>query len=531
MSRPALLLMAFLFTSTPLIAQNGSETLGRREIEALVDFDFEVEDIAALVSQKKARIQLDAFDIKYFKKKGVSPKLLKWLETQRSENPSQELAAAEVVALWKAKSDENSLTKIIKQRGFDGKLGIDEVLILTKAKVPTSVLALIRTFKPQKSAADSVLPAANGTFDRNDVLKMVAGGTSSKEIIAAIKSADAKFDLDPAGVLQLRNDGVPMEVMREMYARRLMSKKPATSTAMTDSQPTSRPGNANETKVASSTVDKSLELFRPRDSRFSILAPRAFVRSEEFAGRKALVQMVEPSSSHAEDLPALELSILTVKPREGESDRLSAANLTAVAQRFIADLEKNFAKDGVKMTSRPATRIWLSGQRAARIETSSITAEGRSYRGAHLVMFGAGRVHVVSYSVSAELVSTWRAVLENCARSLSVRGAESAASVAAPEASDREALKTLFENWKKSITRFDYDLYRRLHGSDGSEQSEREQFLALAHSLARDKKRIELDVLDLDSKSLSYKIFGLDGAIRGELRFAKVASGWRLKQS
>src|SRR2546428_14022813 len=56
-----------------------------------------------------------------------------------------------------------------------------------------------------------------------DVVRMVANGTTEEEILHAIGSSRARFDLEPDILLELRRAGVPERVLRAMRERQAAS--------------------------------------------------------------------------------------------------------------------------------------------------------------------------------------------------------------------------------------------------------------------------------------------------------------------
>src|SRR6058998_1172832 len=56
-----------------------------------------------------------------------------------------------------------------------------------------------------------------------DVVRMVANGTTEEEILHAIGSSRARFDLEPDILLELRRAGVPERVLRAMRERQAVS--------------------------------------------------------------------------------------------------------------------------------------------------------------------------------------------------------------------------------------------------------------------------------------------------------------------
>lgn len=85
--------------------------------------------------------------------------------------------------------------------------------------------------------AGPALAQSTATLTNDDVVKMVRAQLATSVVVTAIESANAKFDVSPAGLIALKEAGVGDDLIRVMQARMQALAQGATTDSVTRAAP------------------------------------------------------------------------------------------------------------------------------------------------------------------------------------------------------------------------------------------------------------------------------------------------------
>ena len=516
----ALMILVFLLGFAPLSPAQ-SDVIDRRQIQTLVDLGAESSEILAFL--EKRQVTLTQADLTALEKGGCPKAVLEHLKPLVRPTPEGPATPEEVLSRWKKGKDEKKLLSWVQRHPVETPVGLGQILALGDAGVPKSVLKALRS--PPK-APDAPL-AARPPLTGDDIVLLAQTGVSTQEILDRIEREDAKFHLDPADLVRLKREGVPLPVLRAINER-LVPKK---ETSPSPSPSKGHGAGSDEGQPASSTrktqeVHPPLLITRSRAG-YSLLRPRDFVENTRYQGARSLMQLVwsEPREG---TLPEIEVSVLTVIAPSERRDQLVPTRLQVVAERFLSDLARSFKSEGIRFQHRNPEPTWLSGTPALRIPTDTTTGDGKGYVGAHFLLFSRGRIHVVSYNVSLEKSAAWRSVLERTVRSFSLDRSPVDATREESTPTDEVQVEEVFARWRDSVRHWDYVSWRRLHADLQDTVEARLTWLRAAATLSGQDRRVELQKVDPVLGTLSYKVFSLEGVRESTLRLKKLKGRWRL---
>ncbi|MEZ6195672.1 MAG: hypothetical protein R3F20_08070 [Planctomycetota bacterium] len=508
--------LALVLALGPLAAAQG-EKVDAAQIGVLLDFGYETPEIVEALGAPGREISLVAGDLEALEKKGADAALIAFLKPHAPAPKARPgLTLAAILERWRKDGDADALLAEVEASGGGYDLSVEDMLEISRARLPYSIVRAMKRKSPPKAPEKPVRPTVL-TLDA--IVRMVHDGATEDAVLARLREETGTFPVDTDAILRLEREGVPLSVLRELYARRTRQAPPTEEVA---AGTLTRRENA-PVDPAASAAPMSFEVYAPRGGGFSILSPAGFVRSERFTGRKMLVQMVDPNAAEREDLPDLEFSILVARSREGERGSLTPENLEPVARKIMDGLTAGFRQDGIVFIAKSPETGYLAGRPALRFATAATTASGTGHVGASHVVFGEDGVIVVSYSSRTELADLWRERLETCARSLALGTARPVADAAADlvEPGPLGRSRHLFRVWKDSLQRFDWASYASTLEKGIDPVATRRTFVERALELARRRNRIELGAIDIEAGEIQYKVFGLEGKTTGRLGLVK----------
>ncbi len=519
-SRQLAVLILLLATMVPSLRAQGETVMDRKAVELLIEMDFSTDAIIAYLKDRKRTLALTAIDLRFMEKRKVDPVLITWLRQRIKETPDK-LTVASVLEAWKKNQDAQALMKLIRRNKRPINLSVTETIQLLKAGVPEEVIKALR----ESGDAAIPLPVKKEELPLDAIVLMAHEKKSDEEIIAAIKASGTEYDVDTATIVSLREDGLSVSVLREIYRRR--RKTPET-------RPTSRPGPAMtrpSSPEAPAMDSETLELYRDTGRGISLLKPANFVVTKEFQGSKALVQMVAPREGSEDDLPDLELSYMIVIPRKSGNRTIRNADLEPIARSFAEGLRDRFARDGISMKTGKPVYTWISSERALRIGTQAqVRTTQVGYVGASWLLYHEGRILVFSYSMRLEKAHEWRPVLEDCIHSVVLGNTPPEFQM--PEGlSRRDQVLKLFETWRRAIRRSDFATWRSLFEGMADTARERQAFLNMSSGINETGKRVEVGGVDFENHLINYHVFSVDGVSARSLPFAKGKKGWILTRT
>ncbi len=521
MKTAAIWLICLLSTSVlaPTLWGQGAETVDRKEIELLLELEYNTSAIIAYLEDENRVLDIDDVDLRFMQKRKVAPDLLAWLKTHLPKKKSKVTVDA-IIKHWKTNKNDGTLRKFIKSSEDKISLSTQDSIRLMRAGVPMVLIKLIRAVGGNNTP---VVPN-HKKLTLDAIVLMAANGASEETIINAIENSNEVYSIDAARIIELKSDGLSTAIIRELFSRKSAKKKTTKVKPVETKQATSKPTAMNEWE------DPTMVLFRDRGIGISMLKPTSFVSTKEFQGIKALVQLVAPMDKNKGSLPDLELSVMAVHPRMKSTKTITDANLLPIAEAFAQGLRDQFARDNINMTTDKPTHTWIGNRRALRIATQAQVTKTRvGYQGASYVLHDQGRIIVVSYSMRLEKSHRWRPILESCVQSIVFEGKKRTK----PEfdgGSRREQVGQLFEVWRRSIRRLDFRMYSMIHYQFSDTILTRKAFLVLAQGINEMGNRVEIDGIDFDKNIINYNVFSVDGMSSFQLGFAKDGRHWVLTQ-
>ncbi|MCB9831280.1 MAG: hypothetical protein H6807_02310 [Planctomycetes bacterium] len=521
-SATALLAIVSILALSPRVEAQPTETARRVDIEHLLEFGFGADDIIAWLGEKDRRIEIDAGDLAILEKAAAPATLLDWLRKRLPVTAPRKMEVADVVALWKEKADEAALLEALEAANREWILAPADVLSLAHAGIPRRAIDFMRGRRPVGTDEEAI----GERLDLDDILKMTADGLPADQIIKRIEASPSRYEVDAQRILELKRDGVALDVLQAVYRKRAdrpMVVQPAAEGEMGGGEE----APASTGKEAATQAAIGYDLLDDKGVGFSMLRPMGWVDSKELMGTKSLVQLVDPSAAQEDGLPDLEMSVMTVHPRRRGSDG-NPAQLESIAQSFIETLAGQFKKDGIDLVAERPQRCWLSAQPALLIETNAVVkASSRNYRGAFYVLQARDRIWVLSYSCRLEQSTRWLPILKTCLRSFALAGAlDNPLDEAVGDRRDK--VTQLFEIWRRSLRRFDFKSYRAIHEDMTDDVDNRRRFLALAGPFNDESMRLEIDGIDFERNQVNYNVWGLDNKSRSALSFLRLGESYRL---
>ena len=506
-------LIALLAFSGSVFAQK-IEVARRQDVEKLLSYGFGAKDVVAWLGEEGRRIEIDAADIRELERQEVPAEVISWLEKRLPETSKKKLDVAGVIEVWKKDQDEKTLLAAVAAADRDWLLEPSDVLALDRARVPAAVIARMNA---GRSPDVKKRPSAK-EVSVDDVVRMTTDKRPESEILALIEAAPNDIDIDEKDLLPLKRDGVSTAVLQALWRKR----KTAPVVGKTnDEKPVSVEGESTPRPI-------ELEIHRDSGIGYSMLLPRGWVISKEYKSVKALVQMVDPEGATKEGEPDLEMSVMKVAAKGEGAENFSALQLDALAGGFVESLKAQFARDGISVVTEKPEQVYISGERAIRIETQArVNASGTSYRGACHLLYSEKRIWVVSYSVRLENSARWLPLLERCVRSFALDD-ETPLQLDPESDQRRDEVAALFTTWRRSLRTLDFETFRKLYVGKTDELSERRKFLELVTQISDGGKRVEVAGVDFNRSVIVYNIWSEDGRGRGELLFKPHEGDWRL---
>ncbi len=520
-SRMGALIVIVLMVGFVSFAPGQTDVIDRRQIQTLVDLGAESSEILDFLEEHE--VTITQADLAALEKGGCPKPVLEHLKPLAGPTPEGPATPEEVLARWEKDKDEKKLLSWVRLHPVKTPLGLGQILALGNAGVPQSVLKALRT--PRKDP--EVAPPARPPLTGEAIVVLAQTGVSTQEILDRIQRENPRFELDPADLVRLKREGVPLPVLRAINERLTPKKKTTSSPTPTETtSPVSGKEHPASMTTKSREVHPPLVITRSRAG-YSLLRPRDFVENTRYQGARSLMQLVwsEPRQGA---LPEIEVSVLTVIAPAERREQLRPTRLQVVGERFLSDLARSFKSEGIRFQHRTPEATWLSGTPALRIPTDTTTSDGKGYIGAHFLLFSRGRIYVVSYNVSLEKSAAWRPLLERTARSFSLdrTPVEAAREDTTPTA--EAEVEEVFAQWRDSVRHWDYISWRRLHADLQDTVESRMTWLRAAAALAGQDRRVELQRVDPVLGTLSYKVFSLEGARESTLRLKKLKGHWRL---
>jgi hypothetical protein len=327
--------------------------------------------------------------------------------------------------------------------------------------------------------APTAAPAPRGSVVTiDDLPRLQAEGITAGEVIERIRNSDSTFEVSVDQIIVLSRQGVPKDVLKEVWARRKSPAEgatdPATPVAATDREPATPAAAAMNLHVESG-------------GNFSLLVPAAFRTHRETRGANALISFLMGDNDPTTGLAHAELSIF--RYRSSTPERLTESNLNAIANNFIASLQASYAKRQLTVTFGERVAAKAAGQPALEARVTTSAADGTTHQGRILITFGEDQIFVVSTAVRTDLQGQHAAALERCMHSFALLTRKNRPSTGT---TDDEKLVALAHAWRDAVLTRDWALYDSLFQTAGSPERRREQFVGLCDRFAQPGRRLIL---------------------------------------
>lgn len=512
----ALLLLLLL----PLAAQKG--TKGRPLDEALLQTlhraGLGVEQILEAID-RNGLAELDDKAVARLREQGVSPIVLARIEKTIAPPSEESLTVTDVVNLHLAGIPEEVIVQKIEECPTAFEVSVDDTINLARQGLSPRILRALREHRPAGEGPKS----ADGPFGLADVVAMARIGFSAERMLEKIRRKDPRFRVGVEDLIKLDRDGVPQEVLSEIWKRRVAAEEKAEEG---EPRPVAADGGSAPAP-APQTAGPELLIERDPAGGFSLTVPAGWHAFRQASGRNALLSLTsEPVEGAA--LAEAEIQVLRVKSQEDQRERLVAANLRPIADNFVRRLAANYAAKQMTLTHAEPVRTTLSGQPALLYSLTSSAADGTTHEGEFAVTFYEDQVFVVSWAVRADLEAQQGDLLATCLRSFTFERDTPPLEVAATADAQLEAL---FKAWREAVKGHDYSLYRRLLPKDQDTPARRREFVKLAGRLAPEGLSLLLGPIDASSSpaTIECRVLGPDVTETVVMSFEKTAHGYRLE--
>jgi hypothetical protein len=427
---------------------------------------------------------------------GVPESILVRLRATSVKAGARSVTLDDVVRMAASGVPEDAIVETIRSSSEPMTVTADQWLDLVRKGIPANVLKALRSRSGEAHAASRPAPVS-----LDDLVRLQAEGLGAGEVIQRIRATNSTFDVTVDRLIVLSRQGIPKDVLKEVWARRASPGEPAeaSSEGATPVAATSRAAPAPAAPAMSLHVESA--------GNFSLLVPSILRTHRETRGANALVSFLLGENDKATGLAEAELAVF--RYRSSTPERLSEANLPAIATNFLGSLQASYARRKLTVSFGDRVRTKAAGQPAVESRVVTTAADGTTHQGRILITFADDQIFVVSTAVRTDRQEQHGATLERCLRSFALltRKPRPAAG-----ASDDEKLVALAHAWRDAVLSRDWALYDSLFTTAGSPERRREQFVGLCDRFASPGRRLVLGpaASSADGGKVSYRIIPSD---------------------
>jgi hypothetical protein len=480
------LLVVILSVAAPFVAAQERQAQGGRvptADEILILHQSGLPEADLLVVLKKNGVPgLTAAELAKLTEAGVPESVMTLLRAAAVKAAPKKVTIEDVIRMAESQVPEEAILEMIRASDTGFAVTADQWLELVRKGVSATVLKALRA-KPGAGKSAESRPSKKVTID--DLPRLASEGISPAEIVERIRSADSAFDVTVDQLIQLSRQGVPKEVLKEVWARRAAEAgKPAPGTEGAAGSATA--AATAESRPAEAAM-AAMNLHVESGGNFSLLVPAEYRVHRESRGANALVSFLLGENDKTTGLAEAELSVF--RYRSTTPDRLTETNLPAIANNFLGSLQASYAKRQLTVTFGERTPVKSAGQPAlqARIVTSA--ADGTTHTGEIMITYAEDQIFVVSTAIRTDREEKQAKSLEKCMRSF---GLLTRKTRPAAGANDDEKLVALAHAWRDAVLSRDWSLYDSLFQTAGVPERRREQFVAVCDRFATPGKRLVL---------------------------------------
>jgi hypothetical protein len=516
--RVAAVLFAVLSACAPSFAQkpDGETTLDADTLITLHEAGIPAAELERLFDRHGVGT-FEEGDIARLRRSGIAEALVRRVEIQVKRRGDSPLSVTDVVSLSEAGVLPGDIIASIRATESRFDLTIDDLVELARRRVPADVIKEMRA----RGATTEAAAKAVSTITLEDIGDMAQAGFAADEILARIRAADARFEVQVDDILVLTRKQVPEAVLKEVWARRRDPAPPlpgalpeGTLPASAKTGPAASPGGF--------TV-QTLRVHLEASGGFSISVPESFALFQETRNRNSLVSFTDRRIEDPTQVADAEIQVL--RYRSMKPERLVPRNLEAAGNQFLTTLRANYAKKGLELSHTEGTRGFLSGLPSAEYRVSSTASDGTTHEGRLAVTFVEDQVFVLSFAVRSDLFPTVGPVLQRCIGSFTLERETPRLVVGG------DPVTSLFEHWRLAVTQRDYARYRTLLPTGKDDQATREAFSRLADRFADPQLRLALDHADpaKDLLTITVKVIRPEATESVVLTFAQAAGAYYLQ--
>jgi hypothetical protein len=484
------LILLFFISGTPAEAQ-ASRPPAADEILVLHQAGLPEAEIG-LVLDRNGVPAVSPAELARLAEAGVPDSIMTRLRTAAAKVQSRTVSIDEVLKMVGSGVPEDAILQTIEDAENTFALTADQWLELVRKGVSASVLKALRG----KSGARAETRLAPVTLD--DLPKLQASGMTPGEIVQRIRATDSAFDVSVDQLIVLSRQGVPKEVLKEVWARRAAPSANVSHDAGTPVASSSRPAEP---------APAAMSLHVESGGNFSLLVPAGYRSHRETRGANALVSFLLGDNDRTTGLAEAELSVF--RYRSSTPDRLTETNLPAIANNFLASLQASYAKRRLTVTFGERTPTRAAGQPALEARVVTSAADGTTHQGRIIITWAEDQIFVVSTAIRTDRQDLQGAPLDKCLRSFALLTRKQRP---AGGSNDDEKLVGLAHAWRDAVTTRDWALYDSLFQTAGLGERRREQFVALCDRFSTPGRRLILGPTSAgpDGGKVQYRIIPSD---------------------
>ncbi len=460
-------------------------------------------DIARMLAEAVVKPVFRPADIERIAAAGVARSLL-LPYAESAPAGTTPLTLAEIERVHAAGATEEELLKLVRECPARPEVTVADILRLTRAGIPVSVVRALREGTPAPAAG------APSEVRLADVERWTQDGLAPEELVTRIRRSPSKFAVDVDDVVALSRRGVDPAVLKEIWTRRVAADR-----APAESAPAPSPRPAAAVSGDAPPAPGDLAIHREAAGEFSLIAPRNFSVLRLSKGVNAILEFTDRTPA-GDEIPDIDLAVLRF--RAHDPARLVPGSLGHIADNVLNALVARWAEKQVRLTVSNRREDVLSGAPAMRYDLLSAAAGGQTHRGSAFVCLGPESVYLISTLCRTERAEAWSPLLERCLESFTF---EAEPKRPAPEGHDRDRVAALADSWRAAVLARDFASYRTLRDSRFETPETRLRFLDLVDEIRTKSMRLAMGDVTLDRTraEAAVHLIGVDENRRSKIVF------------
>ncbi|HYC78087.1 MAG TPA: hypothetical protein VEI02_10705 [Planctomycetota bacterium] len=504
---------AVLAVAAPVVAQVKTPPTVD-ELLTLHAAGFSGEEMTAMLDRHGEPV-FEEMELRRLEQAGVPEPVSARLRSVARKARPRTLTVDELKTLIAAGLDEEGLLTVVRDTVGPFDVTVEQVLELVRSGASPAVIRAVRAKAVEAPASRPAPKPAPPTLD--DLVRLVERGFAADAMVQRIVDSDARFDVDAVKLVELTRSGVPKEVIKAVWERRLTAQPPTPKTAPVASSAPATSGDATPAGVDASAESRAASsapaaptavgftLFNDAPGGYSLLAPEGFREQRDAKNGNALVSFVKGEPTTEDGLAEAELAVFTY--RSSAPDRLVEANLGPVGENFLARLTASYAARKISAAFGAREPRRLAGRPAVRVSLTAGGADGTTHSGELWWLFVGERTFILSVAVRSDVAADYLEPLARCVRSFAP--AERKARPAGGD-SAHARVTTASEAWKSAVLNRDFALYESLLKAPGRDRDRLERFVALCDRFDHPQKRLVIGPVDTfkDGATTEFRLLG-----------------------